>query len=101
MDHALWGTNESTSIYIQDPGPEVDAAWEHISAYTKPIIPISRDEVLALERNPDAVVQVPRSWNMGDDQYLAQVTVFHEIHCLNMLRKDMVCKTSNACMRIR
>lgn len=90
MNRTLWAMDESTSIYIQDPSPEVDAAWEYISAYAKPIITIDRAEVTALGRDPDVIVKAPDEWNMGDAAYPAQINVFHDIHCLNMLRKEMV-----------
>jgi len=86
----LWGTNETSSIYIQGPSPEVDAAWDYISAEKGPIITVSRDEAKALGRDPEVIVKAPKSWGMGDDAYPAQIDVFHEIHCLDMLRKEMV-----------
>ncbi|KAI4156011.1 MAG: hypothetical protein LQ340_000600 [Diploschistes diacapsis] len=95
MNRTLWAMDESTSIYIQDPSPEVDAAWEYISAYAKPIITIDRAEVTALGRDPDVIVKAPDEWNMGDAAYPAQINVFHDIHCLNMLRKEMVTDWNN------
>ena len=34
-------------------------------------------------------VKAPISWGHGDDAYLAQIEVFHQIHCLNELRKNI------------
>jgi Mycotoxin biosynthesis protein UstYa len=86
----LWGDDETTSIYIQDPSPEVDAAWNHIAADASPIITINREEAIRLGRDPDVIVKAPKDWGMGNDAYPAQIDVFHEVHCLNMLRKEMV-----------
>jgi hypothetical protein len=59
-----------------------------------------------LGRDPDIIVKAPFDWGFGDDAYPAQVSIlnghasscpddsqvdaFHEIHCLNQLRKEMV-----------
>jgi hypothetical protein len=89
-NHTLWGDDENTSIYIQDPSPEVDAAWNYIAADASPIITISREEAIRLGRDPDVIVKAPEDWGMGNDAYPAQIDAFHEVHCLNMLRKEMV-----------
>ena len=68
----------------------LEAAWDKIAADASPIITISRAEAVALGRDPDVIVKAPHDWGMGDDAYPAQIDVFHEIHCLNMLRKEMV-----------
>jgi hypothetical protein len=34
-------------------------------------------------------VKAPESWGKGSGEYLAQVEVFHQIHCLNELRKEI------------
>ena len=86
----LWGSDETTSIYIQDPSPDVDAAWDHIAADSGPIITISSKEAVRLGRDPAVIVKAPENWGFGNDAYPAQIDVFHEIHCLNMLRKEMV-----------
>ena len=93
-NETIWGSNETTSIYIQDPSPEVDAAWDFISADSSSIISISRAEAEALGRDPEVIVKSPEDWELGDDSYPAQIDVFHEIHCLNMLRKEMVSSIS-------
>ena len=90
MNKTLWGTNETTSIYIQDPSSEVDAAWDYISAEAGQVITISSREAKRLGRDPGVITKAPRDWELGDDAYLAQVDAFHEIHCLNMLRKEIV-----------
>ena len=93
----LWGTDETTSIYIQDPSPEVDAAWDLISAESSSIVTISRAEALALGRDPEIIVKSPEDWGMGDNAYPAQIDVFHEIHCLDILRKEMVSTNLDLC----
>ncbi|CAG8960186.1 hypothetical protein HYFRA_00010665 [Hymenoscyphus fraxineus] len=88
-NHTLWGDDENTSIYIQDPSPEVDAAWNLIAADSSAIITVNSEEAVRLGRDPKVIVKAPPEWGFGNDAYPAQVDVFHEIHCLNMLRKEM------------
>lgn len=89
-NHTLWGDDENTSIYIQDPSPEVDAAWNHIAADASPIITVNSEEAIRLGRDPNVIVKAPAEWGFGNDAYPAQIDAFHEIHCLNMIRKEMV-----------
>lgn len=90
-NHTLWGDDENTSIYIQDPSAEVDAAWNHIAADASPILTVNSEEAIRLGRDPDVIVKAPNDWGFGEDAYPAQIDVFHQIHCLNMIRKEMVC----------
>ncbi|KAI1452221.1 hypothetical protein F4805DRAFT_472639 [Annulohypoxylon moriforme] len=46
----------------------------------------------ALQRagyNPALYFKAPLSWGYGEDQFPVQVDVFHQIHCLNILRKQI------------
>jgi hypothetical protein len=90
LNSTLWGMDETTSIYIQNPSPEVDAAWDYISSEAGSIITINSEEVRRLGRDPATIVKAPEDWGFGTDAFPAQIDVFHEIHCLNMLRKEMV-----------
>lgn len=40
-------------------------------------------------KSPELSVKAPLNWGLGDNKYIAQVDVFHQIHCLNELRKEM------------
>ncbi|MCJ1376916.1 hypothetical protein MMC17_000006 [Xylographa soralifera] len=75
------------SIYRQPPSPAVDAAWERISLTRT--IPISSADVLRVGKNPLKTAKFPLSHNLGPDAYVAQIDVFHQIHCLNILRKEL------------
>ncbi|MCJ1431349.1 hypothetical protein MMC27_000700 [Xylographa pallens] len=75
------------SIYRQPPSPAVDAAWERISLTRT--IPISSADVLRVGKNPLKTAKFPLSHNLGPDAHVAQVDVFHQIHCLNILRKEL------------
>jgi hypothetical protein len=82
-------TNESTSIYIQPPSPQVDAAWDTLSLETLEMTTITASQARALGRDPSLLSGVPTSWGLGPDLYFAQVGVFHLIHCLDEIRKQM------------
>ena len=81
--------NDSTSIYRQDPSPKVDAAWDALSTEGLEIITLSGAELLRADFDPNTSVRAPSSWGRGADAYLAQIDVFHQIHCLNELRKEI------------
>jgi hypothetical protein len=86
MNATLWG-QDPPSIYRGKPGPEVDAAWKDLTA--EHAIPISADEVKKLGKDPKTAVKFPESFGYGSDAYVAQVDVFHQIHCLDALREEM------------
>ena len=80
---------DNTSIYRMPPSAEVDAAWDYISAEGIEAITVPGSVVLKTGKDPTMSVKVPPSWNGGSDAYLAQIDVFHQIHCLNELRKEI------------
>ncbi|KAL4904340.1 hypothetical protein BDW74DRAFT_185646 [Aspergillus multicolor] len=73
------------SIARQEPGPENDAAWstyEHIRT-----VPVTREKILKLGKDPETVARFDDAyWGMGNDAYMVQFDVMHQIHCLDMLR---------------
>jgi len=71
-----------------DPGPEVDAAWDRVS--DNMMFGISRADVERIGRDPDRSVKMDPAWGAGDDAYMVEVDVFHQIHCLNALRKALI-----------
>ncbi|KAE8131055.1 hypothetical protein BDV38DRAFT_276264 [Aspergillus pseudotamarii] len=86
----------NASLYDTDPpsilriptGPEADAEWFRIGTGVMPII-ISSDEIYKLGKDPSVAVKIPEEHGYGDDAYIAQTEVFHLLHCLDMLRKEI------------
>jgi len=74
------------SIYRQDPSHEVDLAWEEIGDLR--LIPLTRDEVLAVGKDPEEVVRFPDSFGLGPERYAGRIDVFHQVHCLDALRRE-------------
>ncbi|KAE8143841.1 hypothetical protein BDV38DRAFT_266966 [Aspergillus pseudotamarii] len=76
------------SIMRMPQGDEADAEWSRISSGVFPIL-MSADEVRKLGKDPTLAVRVPDEFGYGPDAYLAQTEVFHLLHCLDMLRKEI------------
>lgn len=76
-------------VYRLSPSPDVDKAWDRITQIG--IHGISSDDVLRLNKDPKASIQPPPDWDFGQDTpYMAEIDVFHQLHCLNALRKALV-----------
>lgn len=78
---------EPPIIYRQQPSREVDRAWAALYD-TRPVV-ITRDQVLATGKNPGEAVRVPSSWGHGNDSYFGRLDVFHLLHCLDALRREV------------
>ncbi|KAH7355385.1 hypothetical protein BKA65DRAFT_582307 [Rhexocercosporidium sp. MPI-PUGE-AT-0058] len=74
------------SIARQDPNPGADAIWEDLELIRT--IVITGEEVRKLGKDPATAAKFDNEyWELGDDAYMAQIDVFHQLHCLNELRK--------------
>lgn len=76
----------SPSIYRQEPSREVDLAWDRIGDTR--LIPLTRAEVEAVGKNPHDAVRFPEDFGLGADAYAGRLEVFHQIHCLDALRRE-------------
>ncbi|CAG7562013.1 unnamed protein product [Fusarium equiseti] len=66
-------------------GPEVDKAWEHIT-YDVGDQMITRDELDNLGLDPSSLtIKDPKTGKKG---YRVGMQVFHQLHCLNLLRQS-------------
>ncbi|CAF9926815.1 MAG: hypothetical protein GOMPHAMPRED_004234 [Gomphillus americanus] len=66
---------ESTD-FVGSPGPETDALWNRLLSDRN--IRVSKEE---LSRNERTSIELP------DGGYLAWIGIFHELHCINLLRQ--------------
>ncbi|KAK0124174.1 hypothetical protein ONS95_009156 [Cadophora gregata] len=78
--------HSNTTIFMQDPSPAVDAAWLFFSEdiFLTPWTSVrysGRSLSKSIHFEPDS------AGNPG--QYIATFDVFHQIHCLNWLRKSV------------
>ncbi|KAE9379887.1 hypothetical protein N431DRAFT_294295, partial [Stipitochalara longipes BDJ] len=76
--------HDNKTIYMQDPSPEVDEAWELFSG---DIFLTTYPTVQDAGRSLSKSIHFPPSPNGEAGKYLATWDVFHQIHCLNWLRK--------------
>lgn len=85
VDGSLFDTpNASPWRNGVSPSASVDAAWHEFELIRT--FPISGADVRALGKDPATAVRYPTSYGLGSDAYVAQLDVFHQIHCLNLLR---------------
>ena len=79
----------NASVYRGDPSPETDAAWEALAAKAYEVILVDSNTLSSAGFNPQHYFKAPASWDAGDDAFPVQIDVFHQIHCLNAIRKQM------------
>ncbi|KAF7329963.1 FAD/NAD(P)-binding domain-containing protein [Mycena kentingensis (nom. inval.)] len=74
------GFADDVPIYERRPSPEVDAAWEDLYAYAATRIPRS-----------EAVKMTNKTWPVLDEpgNYVIALEVFHQLHCLDMIRQEL------------
>lgn len=78
MNATLVMTDEPSSIFRQDPSPEVDRAWIRISD-TRPF-GVSRETVVALGKDPASAVKFDGSFNLSYEAYAARLDTLHQVH---------------------
>ncbi|KAF2995185.1 hypothetical protein E8E14_004074 [Neopestalotiopsis sp. 37M] len=79
---------QARHVYRQPPSPEVDAAWRALSH--DGIIAVGKEEVMRAGKDPEMLVKVPEDWGYGSDKYTAIVDGMHQVHCLDLLRKNLI-----------
>ncbi|KUJ15076.1 uncharacterized protein LY89DRAFT_589180 [Mollisia scopiformis] len=73
----------STSIYRGPPTRELEDAWEKLTF--KHAIEVPEDKIHGLNRTEaDHLRRVPSDVGTG---YVALIEVFHQLHCLNLIRR--------------
>ncbi|EGX94895.1 hypothetical protein CCM_03166 [Cordyceps militaris CM01] len=78
---------EHPSIARQFPNSEADAQWEQDIDLIRPIA-ITREQIIKMGKNPETVAKLEdQDWGLGDNAYVAALDVFHNLHCLNTLRR--------------
>ncbi|KAL4926979.1 oxidase ustYa family protein [Aspergillus undulatus] len=74
------------SIAREEPDAENDAAWAQYERVLTHVV--TREDILKLGKHPETVARFDDDyWGFGDDAYMVQLDVMHQIHCLNILRK--------------
>ncbi|KAH8892520.1 hypothetical protein GQ53DRAFT_861863 [Thozetella sp. PMI_491] len=79
--------SDQPSIARDFPNQDADDIWDEDIELNHPF-PITREQVIKLGKNPDTCAKFEDSvWGLGDDAYVATLDLFHQLHCLNALRK--------------
>lgn len=81
--------HDKDSIWRKSPSKEVDRAWNHISMEGFEAIAVTGNDVEKSGKNKSLTVQIPLDSNAPEPLFLAQIEVFHLIHCLDTLRKEI------------
>ena len=79
---------DSPSIFRQDPSPEVDKEWRRITEFGYLII--TGDDIRRMGQDPANAVKASPEWGFGhEDRYISQIDVFHQMHCVDVLRQAL------------
>jgi hypothetical protein len=85
MDGSLFETpNPSRYRNKLSPTNQVDKAWQELEWIRT--FPITAEDVRGIGKDPELAVKFPPEYGFGDDAYVAQLDIFHQLHCLNLLR---------------
>ncbi|MCJ1305941.1 hypothetical protein MMC08_008758 [Hypocenomyce scalaris] len=85
--NATFLSTHPPSVFRQDPSPEVDAAWNRI-ANTNTIL-VNTAEVERMGFDSSKTARYNADFNLGPDAHIGRIDMFHQIHCLNELRKEV------------
>ena len=67
------------------PNDETDKIWEEWEIGR--IIPVTADDIRKMDKDPTTVAKLEDDqYGLGDDAYATIFDVFHQLHCLNVLR---------------
>ncbi|KAJ3722012.1 hypothetical protein F5878DRAFT_70349 [Lentinula raphanica] len=74
------GFGADLPIYDRPPSPEVDAAWDGLYEFALNKVP--REEAILMPNRTYPILG-------EEDHYMIALDVFHQLHCLNEMRKAM------------
>ncbi|KAI0530302.1 tat pathway signal sequence [Xylaria digitata] len=76
---------EQPSIARQMPNRAADSVWEDYER-VRPVR-LTRSQLIRMGKDPSNVSRYEdKHWGYGDDAYVGDLDVFHQLHCLNTLR---------------
>ncbi|KAK8083992.1 hypothetical protein PG996_002773 [Apiospora saccharicola] len=77
------GFGDNLTEYEADPSPELDAKWDDLYS-TVGIVAISQKQASHMAEKTQPLPHDP------EHRYVVGLNVFHDLHCLNMLRKHLL-----------
>lgn len=85
MDGSLFETAQPSRFRNSiKPSDAVNKVWDDLELIWT--FPITAEDVRRLGKDPEVTSKFPPEYGLGDDAYVAQLDIFHQIHCLNLLR---------------
>lgn len=86
VNGTLFPAREQPSIARQSPNPEAEAVWEEWELTR--VLPVTAAQIRSMGKDPSTVAKLEDAiWGLGDDAYASTLDVYHQLHCLNYLRK--------------
>ncbi|KAI2606662.1 hypothetical protein GGR54DRAFT_652257 [Hypoxylon sp. NC1633] len=83
----IFPANEGASIARELPNAAADELWDDWELTR--FYPLTRADVERMGKDPATVPKLKNAeWGLGDDAYLGAFDVYHQIHCLNVLRRN-------------
>lgn len=74
------------SIMRHQPNPADDKIWEEWELTR--VYPVTREELTKMGKDWTTVAKLEdKDWGLGDNAYAAILDVYHQLHCLNSVRK--------------
>lgn len=68
------------------PNPVADSVWRNYEL-VRPIR-LTKSQLIRMGNDPSMVSKFKnKDWGFGDDAYVGDLDVFHQLHCLNTLRQ--------------
>lgn len=84
--YAQYQVGVGPQIFLQEPSEKTDAAWERLIAENS--FAIKESDIVAMRKDPSVAVKLPRKYDIdGEQAYMAKASIFHDIHCLDYIRK--------------
>jgi hypothetical protein len=85
MNATVFPAKHGASVARELPSRAADEIWDGWEEIVW--FPITRNDILRMGKDPSTAVKLENAvWELGDDAYLADYSVSHQIHCLNSLR---------------
>jgi hypothetical protein len=95
LNGTLYPPRVEPSIARQMPNPAADLIWDEweLTRY----FPVTADQIRAMGKDPSTVAKLEdEDWGLGDDAYVTILDVYHQLHCLNTLRKIVYAEHYNS-----
>ncbi|TQS31321.1 hypothetical protein Golomagni_08403, partial [Golovinomyces magnicellulatus] len=86
LNGTFYPKSHGASVARQRPSDEVDAVWDEWGVAR--VLPITKADIVKMGKDPSVVAKLEdKDWGLGDDAYAATLDVFHQLHCVDTLRR--------------